>query len=667
MRLARWIIGATASVVVIVGSLFAVVASALAATPQQLQEGQWGAVFNLGVAATHQVLMHNGKVLLWRAGDEAKVWDPENPGRLADTPEPFPMAEANFHCGAHVVLADGRVLVLGGGDTPHFGHNVSAVFDPTTQTWTRMANMTSARWYPTATVLSDGRVLAANGEDSTGLKTDVSTVELYDPAANAWTVLPGADRAQPIYSANYLLPDGRLYEAAPRKTTGFLNFATNRWTPGPVSGWTTNSYSESGAMYRPGKIIRSGGTPSELAATDAATPKTGVIDLTSSSPRWEETTSMAFPRRRHNMVIMADGQVMAVGGTRQGQDVDQSVYEGEIWNPDTKRWTTVARMAQPRAYHSAALLLPDGRILSAGGEPGDYNRGGWDSSYARTAQIYSPPYMFKDRPTISAASGTAGYGKPISINTIDADSIDSVALIRAGSATHAMNFEQRYVPLAFHKGSGQLTATGPANGNVAPPGWYMLVINKAGVPSVAKWIQIGDGLATGTVPPPTAPPARVPPPESVSPGSDAPPATGGQQPSTGGSALPPGDTGGGRTRVSASTTETGAITALKAPSRISARSARRRGLAIRTRISEWGDAHSRTLIARLYRVGRNGRRQPVLTVSRTVAAPGPTSFTLPARRLRNILRAGRYAIQMTVGERGGARSPAVKRTIVVVR
>jgi galactose oxidase-like protein/Kelch motif protein len=638
------------------------------------QAGQWGSVLNLGVVGTHQILLHTGKVLLWRAGSEAKVWDPVS-GQLTSTPEPFPMADANFHCGAHVVLADGRVLVVGGGDSPHHGVSASALFDPATLKWTRLPDMTSPRWYPSATVLSDGRVLVAGGEDANGV--DVDTLEVYDPKANTWTELTGADHNQDLYSRNYLLPDGRIYEAAPRKLTWLFDLGSKNWTSGPSSDWRTNSYSESGAMYRPGKIIRSGGTPEDLASTDNATNRTGIIDMTAGSPKWDEVSPMAFPRRRHNMVIMADGQVMAVGGTQQGNDVDQSVYEGEIWNPDTKQWTTVAAMTNPRAYHAAALLLPDGKVLAAGGEPGDFTSGN-GSAITKSGQVYSPPYMFKgQRPAITAASTAAGYHQNITINTADPASIDSVAMIRAGSVTHAIDFEQRYVPLEFARGSGQLTATTPANGNVAPPGWYMLVIkNAAGAPSAATWIRIGDGLSSGGVspappppspappPPSPPPPGRQPPPTSGPPATGGQPSTGGGQSSTGGTDQPPAGVTPAGTSGGGSRGGTGRITALGVPGRITLRSARRR-LAVSMRIESWGDTRTRRVTVRLYRLA-SGRRHPVLTLTRTAAAPGPRSVTLPSLRLRRVLRAGRYQVQVTVGEPDGRRSPAVRRTIVVL-
>lgn len=139
--------------------------------------------------------------------------------------------------------------------------------------------------------------------------------------------------------------------------------------------------------------------------------------------------------------------------------------------------------ASAHAYHSTAVLLPDGRVLSAGQTNG---------AMQTTAEIYSPPYLFAGpRPVIDAAPSTVGYGTSFAVDTAQAASIDRVALIGANTATHGVNFDQRYVPLTFSAGSGVLTVNGPASGTEAPPGWYMLfLVDDAGTPSVASWVKV---------------------------------------------------------------------------------------------------------------------------------------------------------------------------------
>jgi hypothetical protein len=197
---------------------------------------------------------------------------------------------------------------------------------------------------------------------------------------------------------------------------------------------------------------------------------------------------MANPRSFHNLTALPDGTVLATGGETHSDGADPAfaVHAAELWSPDTEKWTSMASAATGRMYHSTALLLPDARVLVAG------SGGTGNEPIEDNAEIYSPPYLFKGaRPTISSAPSSAiAYGSSFTVTTPDAAQIGSVSLVRLGSVTHAFDQEQRYVPLSFTAGSGQLTVQAPPSGNIAPPGYYMLfIVNSNGVPSVSKFIR----------------------------------------------------------------------------------------------------------------------------------------------------------------------------------
>jgi hypothetical protein len=137
-----------------------------------------------------------------------------------------------------------------------------------------------------------------------------------------------------------------------------------------------------------------------------------------------------------------------------------------------------------RTYHSTAVLLPDGRVLSAGS---DFGPG------QETVEIYSPPYLFRgSRPSIASAPPSVPYGESFRIETPEASEISRVALIRPGSTTHAVDFDQRYVDLTFAETSGAVEAVAPSSPAAAPPGYYMLfILDEAGVPSVAEFVHLG--------------------------------------------------------------------------------------------------------------------------------------------------------------------------------
>jgi hypothetical protein len=217
---------------------------------------------------------------------------------------------------------------------------------------------------------------------------------------------------------------------------------------------------------------------------------------------------MAFGRRQHNLTVLADGTVLATGGNSSGAglvDLNAGVYAAEQWNPASGQWRTLAAESITRQYHSTALLLPDGRVLSSGGGIcGTCDQVGY---LGKNAQIFSPPYLFQadgtlaPRPTIDSAPVATSYGAAMEIATANPGSIQKVALVRLGAVTHSNNMEQRYIPLSFTAGAASLTASAPANANIAPPGFYMLfIIDANGVPSAARMVIVqGNSQPTVTL------------------------------------------------------------------------------------------------------------------------------------------------------------------------
>lgn len=467
-------------------------AAAPAAAPEQSSTtvGQWSAPFDLGLVAAHATLLPTGKVLLFadpdtHLGSEAHIWDPANMSNV----DIGLSGARNLFCAGQTVLADGRVLVAGGTrfGSPRDGTKLTTLLDPGTNQWIPGPLMQRRRWYPSLLELGDGRSLVFGGwADS---KHPLESVEMLNRAATKFSLLPqSADRELGLYPGMHLLPNGNVFFSS-EEDAGFVeqpavfNPATNAWhsvarmLDGPR--WQTPS------VLLPGlhEVLVPGGTSSLKDNFGGAKSSAEIFDFGAASPGWRLTGSMAFARRNDNAVLLADGTVLAVGGNQTGF-YGNPVFEAELFDPATDAWTTMAAQQAPRGHHSIALLLPDGRVLSAGQTDGDQGN---------TGEIYSPPYLFKGtRPVIDSVASSVGYGDPLPISTPDAASIERVALVRPGSVTHMANFDQRYVDLAYSTRDSVVRATSPADGNIAPPGWYMLfVVNAQGVPSVASWVHVG--------------------------------------------------------------------------------------------------------------------------------------------------------------------------------
>jgi hypothetical protein len=444
--------------------------------------GLWSQVLDWPLVAIHMALMPDGKVLAWddhTDGTGAGVFDPAT---LTVTTVPF--LSANLFCAGLSLLSDGRVFVIGGHSDVHVGIRDATIFNPQTQTWTSAARMAVARWYPTVTALPDGRMLALEGEvNCAGCNATVP--EVFDPATGTWTRLTRASLDLPYYPHAFVIPDGRVLVTSTNRLeipTYALDVATQTWTTvDPIA-----VHAGSAVMYTPGKIMKSGRGWHTDTPTVPAVATTYVLDMTAPSPHWRQTASMAFPRTQHNLTLLADGTVLTIGGGTNSDvfDPDAPVMTPELWDPATETYKLMAPQQRPRIYHSTALLLPDGRVLSAGG-------GRWGPSYL-DAQFYSPPYLFKGpRPTITSAPATVGYAANFFVGTSDAANISTVTLLRLGSVTHAFNTNQRFLKLTFQPGGGGLTVQAPSTANLAPRGHYMLFILDAnGVPSVASIVKI---------------------------------------------------------------------------------------------------------------------------------------------------------------------------------
>jgi hypothetical protein len=191
---------------------------------------------------------------------------------------------------------------------------------------------------------------------------------------------------------------------------------------------------------------------------------------------------MNHPRVLPNTVVLPDGQVLVVGGGAVFK-YSGPVKVPELYNPVTETWAVMAPQQAGRMYHATALLLPDGRVLSAGQDNGPL---------ARHGEIFSPPYLFRGaRPTISGAPASVSRGGQLQFTSPDAADIAKVVLIRPGSSTHEIDTDQRSVPLSFTASGITVTAQVPGNANDAPAGYYMLfAVNRSGVPSVAPWVHI---------------------------------------------------------------------------------------------------------------------------------------------------------------------------------
>jgi len=453
------------------------------------QKGYWELLpCEAPVLAVHAALLHTGKVLffagsgndeLYTTGLRSAVYDYDN-GTFAT-----PATPADVFCAGQTFLRDGRLLVAGGTERydPFVGLRTALLFDPASEQWTFVQPMKWGRWYPTVLTLGDGRALATSGGGN-------SENELYSQPTG-WQVA-SPQFGWPLYPHLHLLADGRVFHSGMRfggsnVQPGFLDPATGAYTALPAAAIPASfnfAKRDQGAtvLLPPAQdqrvMVMGGGDPS---INDAH-----IIDTDQANPAYVAAPSMLRPRIHVNAVILPDRTVVATGGSAMSENAATASLEAEIFNPATNTWTTGAAARVPRMYHSVALLLPDGRVLTAGSNPRRRDD-------ELRLELYHPPYLFRGpRPCIDHAPAEVHLGQSFRIHTANAADIKWISLVRPMATTHSYDSEQRLVDIPFSRhGLCRLTARMPGSEHLVPPGYYMLfLVNAKGVPSIAHWVRV---------------------------------------------------------------------------------------------------------------------------------------------------------------------------------
>jgi hypothetical protein len=269
--------------------------------------------------------------------------------------------------------------------------------------------------------------------------------------------------------------------------------------------------------------------------------------------KWWPTCPMHHPRHFHTLTILPDGKVLATGGNTQGNGwlrsycgnpdnpesvpcdpnngnadcevgrcsansllfcdemtpcpgmqicnppsggsclpwnvTEKATKSAELWDPENDQWTELSSQQNERMYHSVALLLPDGRVLSAGG-----GKRTPDVTDHHNAEFFSPPYLFQGpRPEVQSIPSTIEFGMPFDIvlDSPTSDDVERVTLIRLASVTHQFDMDQRFLELSVSDRTlDTLKVLAPPTEFEAPPGFYMVFVLDDGVPSVGRYVQL---------------------------------------------------------------------------------------------------------------------------------------------------------------------------------
>jgi Domain of unknown function (DUF1929) len=491
----------------------------------------WGPLINSEICAIHAAVVPtlngDGEVIYF-GGDEHSP-----PALLANTIDKsrrfncrteaityVQSPPADLFCCGHAFMADGRLLIGGGtvtfeaeapgehGMLGHFtaerrcwaynpfapGFSEVARFGP--EPGREMNDTGGGRWYPTILTLPNGQLLAVGGHpagDDTRHEND--TPERYLPATNSWTRMPALPGVGG-YARMHVTPTDGLVLVVD-SVGGTMRY--NPWTGAATvvtAGPTGGAISSVILPLLPEENYRT-----RILVTGAVQPKK--LDLGATIPSWQNAgarvgSAAGKVRNNSGAVLLPTGKVVVVGGAEDRTNDATGVQAPELYDPVTDSWQTIEEPAQQvRNYHSTMLLLPDGRVWTAGSNVNSARTEGGVERRVLNIEIFTPTYPAGTRPRISDCPSSVAYGQQFTVRSPEAASIRRAALIRCGSMTHSINLDQRYIglPITGREGTA-LTLTAPPHGAVAPPGHYMLfLIDEGGRPcQYARFIRVGGAM-----------------------------------------------------------------------------------------------------------------------------------------------------------------------------
>jgi Domain of unknown function (DUF1929) len=468
--------------------------------------GLFGPAFAWPIIPLHMALLPDGRVLAYGTDQQGNqgaklvyvIWNPT----LGTGSKSFTILKnttpTDIFCSAGSLMAKGLTgntsltgdVLIAAGDVTINGvrnnsDNAVNIFNPSNNSLTPYTKMKFKRWYPSIATLRNGNKLVLGGSATLTPDVGVPTPELLNPTTG-WRTLSGisiSDLDEWFYPRGILGPDGAL--TLLQHNGRILRLTTS----GAGTMQDTGVSMAAGATYYP-SVMMPGFAPYKMLMVRAG-QKVQIVDLSTYPPVVTDTANIHYDRIWGNLTLLADGGILATGGSAVYNELQNVAYASEVFNPWTGTWTLGAAAQMPRLYHSATLLLPDGSVLTGGGgAPGPINE--------LNAELYYPDYLYgaggqpAARPKIvSGPPSVLTLGQSFSFTVGSGTQIWFINLIRLGFNTHSYDAEQRLIPVPFSQTGTTVTGHVDSAPERLPPGYYMLfAFDTNGHPAVAPIVSI---------------------------------------------------------------------------------------------------------------------------------------------------------------------------------
>lgn len=499
----------------------------------------------------HAGLLPNGRVVfLDKVEDYTELKLPNGHFAYSSEYDPntntvVPLAyNTNAFCAGGTFLANGDFVSLGGNGPLDWLDNTvtdgfrgiryltrsSSSATNNGQAWREPGNkLNTARWYPSAQLLPDGRIFVAsgslNGLDPTVNANNNPTYEILSRTGQpTGTSVPMAilvnNQPYYMYPFMHLLRDGTIFIFT-SKSSQIFNVNTNTVVKSmPDMPGMYRTYPNTGGSvllpltFADGWLSRvmvcGGGSYQDI--TSPTDPSCGVIAPEAANPTWE-MDSMPEGRTMVEGVLLPDQTVLWLNGANKGAQgfllADAPTLRALLYTPSKplgQRWQTLASSTIPRLYHSVALLLLDGTVLVTGSNPNEMPvltpRAGAPYATEFRVERYTPPYLSganaNRRPTnivLSKKTFAPNELYNITFNAPTGSKDVRVILYHGGFVTHNVHMAHRMMVLerADYK-PGQIAqnirSRIPPTYNTCPPGPYVIYVVVDGVPGVGQFVTI---------------------------------------------------------------------------------------------------------------------------------------------------------------------------------
>ncbi|MFC8667439.1 galactose oxidase-like domain-containing protein [Streptomyces sp. NPDC057199] len=375
-------------------------------------------------------------------------------------------------------------------------------FDPVAEKYIKVDPMNEARWYPTLTTLSDGKILSLSGLDEIGQLVPGKN-EVYDPKTKKWTYTKGV-RQFPTYPAISLMQNGKLFYSGANAGYGPDDVGRD---PG-IWDLKSNKFDKLKGMSDP-KLLETAGTvllpPAQdekymviggggVGESERSSKKTRIIDLLADDPKFVDGPELEKGTRYPQYSILPNDDVLVSGGSEdyRGRG-DSNILQARMYDSKSNDFKRVADPLVGRNYHSGSILLPDGRVMFFGSDSLYADKANTKpGKFEQRVEIYTPPYLYQgSRPSLSGGPKTIERGGSGTFTSQHSSSIKTARLIRPSASTHVTDVDQRSIALDFTKTKDGIEVTVPKSRNLVESGWYMLfVTDDQGTPSKAQWVKI---------------------------------------------------------------------------------------------------------------------------------------------------------------------------------